>query len=265
MNPNAVDINVNTVAITGFLIFALLGGFIVFFIILYRQTQRNHQREKERIRVEMERQQLEAQLEITEETMRRISMEIHDNVGQVLSLAKLQLAQTSPDKIEESIHAGRDLITRALADLRNLSRSLNGQYITEISLSDAIQRELKLVSGTGTLECQFFSDDDIPALTDRQQIMLFRCIQESISNAIKHAKGNGIIIHLKYANSVLTASIEDNGQGMDLANVTHGIGMQSLSERMHLISGEMHLESAPNKGTKITLTLPVLAETTQYV
>lgn len=264
MNQQAVDIDVNTVAIAGFIIFALLSGFIVFFIILYRQMQAHHQREKERIRVEMERQQLAAQLEISEETMRRISMEIHDNVGQVLTLAKLQLNQITPEKMQEGLSNGRDLITRALSDLRNLSRSLNGQFLTSVNLAEALERELGLIRGTGVMECQLHVNTYIPTLSDRHQIMLFRCTQEAMSNAMKHSKGSQLIVDLSCETEILKVTVTDNGEGLDISAMTSGVGMKSLKERMEMIGGHFSINSAPGNGTSVVLTVPVQPENTQH-
>src|SRR5258706_16472138 len=130
--------------IAGTIIFLLLGAWMLSFLFLYRSRHLKHLQEKIQLRLSYERELLKAQLEIQEQTFKNISQEIHDNIGQVLSLAKLNLA-TMPGvtgQQQEKITTTKEIISKTIGELRDLSRSLNTDYIADMGLQKAIEYEL---------------------------------------------------------------------------------------------------------------------------
>src|SRR6202008_939738 len=149
----------------------------VLFIFRYRQRQTEFEQEKERLKLAYESEGHKAQLEISEQLMKAISQEIHDNVGQSLTLAKLQINTTTTENYADRMQKSTELLTRAIQDLRDLSRSLSGNYVIENGLENSIRREIELARATGRVECSFFSNLDDHQLSEQHSVILFRCTQ----------------------------------------------------------------------------------------
>ena len=204
---------------------------------------------------------LQTQLEIQEQTLKTISEEIHDNIGQVLSLVKLNLNtfNTGTEEFKQiKVTDTRNLVAKAINDLRNLSRSLYGDKVTELGLPDAIANELSILEHSGQYKTELKINGNAYKLDPQKQIVLFRIVQESINNAIKHAKAKNINIQLDYRPEMFTLTIEDDGTGFDMATLQSGltgIGLKSMQNRATLIGGKIVFNSAVNDGTKIIISL----------
>jgi two-component system NarL family sensor kinase len=245
-------------------LFFIFVFFIVAFFGYYRKKQRNNQAEKEELKLSFRQEILQAQLEIQEQTMQNISQEIHDNIGQVLSLAKLHLAtmDLSFDKLlEEKVQDSKYLVGKAIQDLRNLSHSMNTEYIHETGLPGALQYELELIAKSGSYET-FFSAEGTPQKLDKQkELILFRIVQEVLNNIIKHAGAKKINVQVNYLAEQVEVIIADDGRGFDLTpvqqmeNGTFGLGIKSMHNRAKLIGAIFNMQSTVGKGTTVTITI----------
>ena len=210
---------------------------------------------------------LRSRLEIQEETLRNISQEIHDNIGQVLSLAKLHL-NTLPaepnDGNAEVIVATKELVSKAITDLRGLSKSLHPDRVNELGLEENILHELEMLEKTRLYETHFRisgSPYNVPVQT---QTILFRMVQEAISNIIKHAKANRVEILVDYDPVLFCLSIQDNGVGIASGVATRtesGIGIKNMQNRSAVIGATFELLPVPEGGTEIRICLPPPAST----
>ena len=245
----------------GIFLFLLLAIFIaVFLIAAYRRKTRNQQH---MIRLQNEKQQelLQTQIEIQEQTLSNISQEIHDNIGQVLSLAKLNL-NTIPTQTEIEVSAKisktKELITKAINDLRDLSRSMHGDRIAELGLKDAIENELAILQHTGQYKTFFTVSGNHYTLAKQNEIVIFRMLQESINNSIKHAKAKTITVEINYEPQHFQLWVSDDGQGFDVNALSvseTGIGLKSMRSRAALIGGDFSIQSSPFSGTNIAIKL----------
>lgn len=196
-----------------------------------------------------------AQMEMTEITLRRLSQEIHDNIGQKMALASMQLnaSPLTSDTLENSKY----LIQQSLQDIRDLSKSLNDSYQLDLGLHAGIKRELKLIQDTNTCSTTFSErqHESEYSLTSKEELILFRCIQEALSNIIKHAAATEITVEVEESALHYTIQIKDNGKGFDATTITENIGLRSIRERIALLKGNIQIISSPNKGTTIIFTL----------
>ncbi len=202
---------------------------------------------------------LQTQIEIQEQTLKTIAQEIHDNVGQVLSLAKLNLntldfetGASRQQKIDKSI----ELVSKAVSDLRDLSRSFHGEKIEELALADTLEHELKIISNTGLFSTSFTQSGNVYPLQNQVKIVIFRIVQESLSNAIKHSKGKHITVQMNYEPEEFTINVRDDGQGFNLATLDGsktGIGLKNMQNRAKLINAFFSIESIEGQGTKTTI------------
>ncbi|WP_153800041.1 sensor histidine kinase [Foetidibacter luteolus] len=233
--------------------------FIIFFYLFIVQLHRRrilHQKEMFDLRTQYEQTILKAQLEIQEQTFRNISQEIHDNIGQVLSLAKLNLNTIQYEAAAEKVAITEELLGKAIGDLRDLSKSLNTEKITDIGLAAAIKHELNLIEKAASMQTSFTCNCAELYLSPEQTIVVFRMIQESFNNILKHAKATQINIDIDADVSNTKIKIADNGCGFDtqkLNSLETGIGLKSIKQRAELIGGSVNLLSQPGQGTTVQI------------
>lgn len=248
--------------ITAFLLIVATG--IIMLVLVYQKKQLQYLREKEQLKVTFEKEILESKLEIQEQTLKNISQEIHDNIGQVLSLAKLHINTMSvddPGALVEKVNDSKKLISKAIQDLRDLSKSLNTDYLTDLGLIKSVEHELELIKKTGSYEIQFSVEAKPYRLEEQQELIFFRIVQEALHNIIKHAKATAIGVQLIFEPAVFTLKITDNGVGFDTSqlevnNYTGlGLGIRNMYNRASMINTDFKLVSAPEKGTTISLAL----------
>ena len=250
-----------------FSLFALLLiSIIIIAAVLYYNRRKKHSHEKKIMQSEFQEELLRTQIEIQEQTLKNISQEIHDNIGQVLSLAKLNLntfpPTTHPDILARA-NDTRQLVSKAIHDLRDLSRSMHGDRLTEIGLKTAIENELKILENTGQYNTIFNITGTPFKLQAQKETVLFRMVQESLNNIIKHAKAKNITVAVNYLNHRFVLSVTDNGLGFnasELSATEKGIGLKSMENRAGLIGGEFSITSSAGKGTTIAIELPVTPE-----
>src|SRR5215218_1486408 len=133
-------------------------SFLFRFVLLYQKKSISFSTEKQMMQARFQQEILRTQLEIQEQTFKTISQEIHDNIGQMLSLAKLNLATVDLHKelqADEKISNARDLVSKAIHDLRDLSKTLNTETIAATGLLNALEAELNLLQRTGLLQTTF--------------------------------------------------------------------------------------------------------------
>jgi signal transduction histidine kinase len=250
--------------IAGTITFLLFGVWMISFLFLYRSRYRKHLLEKEQLRLSYERELLKTQLEIQEQTFKNISQEIHDNIGQMLSLAKLNLATmdiSHPTNLEQKISDSKKLVSQAIYDLRNLSHGLSTDYIADQGLVRAIEHELEMIKKSGDYETVFLLEGTPYPLDKQNELIVYRIVQETLNNIIKHAVSQKIIIHLCYRPEEFTLSIIDDGKGFDLTplhdNSSFGLGIKNMHNRARLIGAGFQISSTLEKGTSVTISVPV--------
>ncbi|WP_405208351.1 sensor histidine kinase [Aquimarina sp. LLG6339-5] len=203
-----------------------------------------------------ERAIAETQIEIREETLRNISWELHDNIGQLLTLAKIQVdvAKEDPEKLPEVT----ETITKSLTELRALSKLINPDAIKSLSLTEAIALEVERFNRLQFIEATLSSNTEVRTLDDKAEIIIFRILQEFFSNTIKHSKASKLMVNVRYSKDKLIIQAKDDGVGFDINDLKSrqnvGIGLCNMQNRGKLINAEVSLDSAKGKGTAINLT-----------
>jgi len=226
------------------IILLLLATTIVILIVVFCNKKNSLIEEKSR---ELNK----AQIEIREETLRNISWELHDNIGQLMTLAKInaQMAVTDPSKIESVIST----IDSSLKQLRLLSRAINPSFIKNLKLVDALKLELERYNRLDFLKSSITINGNVFLFDLEQETILFRIIQEFFTNSIRHSKATELNVELNYKNGELEIFASDNGVGFSVEKTKGGIGMHSMKNRAELIGAKFKLESTPNIGTKLCL------------
>lgn len=221
---------------------------ILYFWILNRNKQRHYLSEKEVTKNQYQKTLLETKLEVSEQTMKQIAQEIHDHIGQRITLAiqALDMGTSSQGTV-------KSLLSEALTDLRDLSKSLHTTYIVEMGLDLAIERECEIVSRSSKINCTYHPSDSLPKLSAELELILYRCLQEILNNAVKHSKASEVTVTLKSDELGTELSVHDNGVGFDPSTVRRSVGMNSLDERVKLLKGELSINSVNNSGTAVKI------------
>jgi signal transduction histidine kinase len=159
------------------------------------------------------------------------------------------------------ISDSKKLVSQAIYDLRHLSHGLSTDYIADRGLVQAIERELEMIRKSGGYEAVFLTEGTSYPLDKQHELFLYRIIQETLNNIIKHAASQKIIIHLRYHPEELTLSIIDNGKGFDLTpltdNSSFGLGIKNMHNRARLIGAGFQISSTLEEGTSVAISVPV--------
>ena len=237
------------IIVTGTIILLSLVILIIVFTVRHKQNLLLHKSEL-----------LQSQLEMQEQTFNTISQEIHDNVGQVLSLAKVQLNIMGQHKSfdENMLNDVKDSVGKAMTDLRDIAKSLNSERIKLASLPEITSIELQRINRSGLMQTAMQTDGAEQNLPDQKKLIIFRIIQEALHNILKHSGATNIEVSFYYDLTQLKIKISDNGTGfdMDLLSKKDGLGLKNMINRAALIGGKANIESIINNGTFITLTCP---------
>ncbi len=238
------------------LFFLLIGIFYLLLVFMFYQKQRKNKLEKEEMKHQFDQTMLQAQIEIQENTMNYISGEIHDNIGQILSLTRINLnilAEKSPSEILSKIDS---LLGKAISDLRHLSHNLNSSNLLEFGIIEALNQLLQQIEKTGKFTTELIADHSIlDFVTNDKSLILYRMVQELLNNILKHANATHIIITIKMIEpQKYLILISDNGDGFDTSTVLNqkkGIGLRHIFSRAKMIDTTVTIKSRVPIGTNI--------------
>jgi PAS domain S-box-containing protein len=204
----------------------------------------------------------QAVVDAQEKERAEIGKELHDNVNQILSTAKLYLELAKTDTVQKDalIKRSADSIFTAINEIRHISKALVPPSVKDLGLIESINDLVESLRMTTVLQVQFTHSGDFDnIINDKQKLMLFRIIQEQVSNVLKHAAATRIVIDLKLSGKLINLSIVDNGKGFELAKVKFkkGVGLSNIESRAHLFNGEVEISTAPGKGCKLFIQVPI--------
>ena len=242
-----------------FLVF-VVGIFII--IKAYQKSIIKNILEKQRLQSQFSQSLLQSQIEIQEQTLQHISRELHDNLGQVASLIKINLNTlllSDTQKTESKIEDTKDLTRQLIADIKSLSVSLGSDRISQVGLVKAIETELERLNKTGQFTATYELLGVVPEIDKDKSVILYRMAQEVLNNMVKHSRAKQISISLLVKDNILTLLFRDNGIGFDVEQQENGsgAGFRNLKNRALLINAKLHVQSVPGNGTSITIELPI--------
>jgi len=231
----------------------LLIGFIVTLVVFYRRKQYIHEQEL-----------LKTQLEIQEQVFKDVSQEIHDNIGQVLSVIKLTLASAplkKEDPAYEYLQDSKMMVSGVIEDISDLSKSLHPDRVLKIGIAEAVEFELNKLQKTGQFRTSMKAPEKHIVLSTKNEIFLFRILQEILNNIVKHSDADHISVEMDFDGENTSIEVKDDGKGFDVektlqkSTMERGIGLSSMKNRMKMIGGVFDIKSAPGFGTTIQIYL----------
>ena len=243
----------------------IIGASVIFLLLFYMQYMKaRHRHKRELVMTAMQQKSRQAQKIIQAELneRKRISQEIHDSLGQLLSLIKMNLASSQnksncrDERMTNKINDIMGLVDHAIVELRNISQNMSPIMLREkglmTTLEDMIQRLRNVSSINIKLELL-----NIEELEDELiENIIFSVVQESLNNAIKHSQCSTIDLQVVNSGDEVTVMVEDNGKGFREDEVDHGLGLNQIRTKVQNVGGNIEIDSMPGRGTIITIEIP---------
>ncbi|WP_405431261.1 histidine kinase [Micromonospora sp. NBC_00617] len=212
-------------------------------------------------RLEAERSASSAHaLAVQEGERQRIARELHDEIGQSLTVVLLGLKRAvdrAPEELREELHAVQETVRSSLDEVGQVARRLRPDVLEDLGLHSALNAlatEFSQVSGVPVTRK---SDPDVPALSAEMELVIFRIVQESLTNVARHAHATKVELSLRAEDDTVVLRVADNGTG----DVRHeGAGIRGMRERALLIGARLTISALPRGGTEVRLTVPMMAE-----
>lgn len=246
------------------LIMLALVGFIIFFVMVYQRRlskQRLHILEQQTLH---QGKLLAASIETQEAERERIARDLHDEIGAMLSAIKMKVNQTKRKAKEDAFLSGSldetsDLLTESIQNVRRISHALLPPTLSTFGLAPTLKSHLEKMEYDGGPTLSFVQTGTNRRLSETQELGLYRVVMEMISNAVKHAQADEIIVKIQFESTKMILIVSDNGVGMNLSkskSTAKGLGLKNIESRLLSIEGTWELTSKPGNGTSIKIIIP---------
>lgn len=241
-------------------ILLIICALVIMFFVVYQKRKnalliKNIEQQKQ-----FDEELLITQQEIQEETLKNVGRELHDNVGQLLAFATMQMnnvLRNASEDLKPKVDNASDALKESLAEVRALSKSLNSDVIRNMGFNATVENEINRLNKSGLIEASLKIEGKNQNFDNKKdEIILFRIIQEFLSNTLKYAEAETLKVYLEYATDKLKVKVEDDGVGFDLKSAEQGSGMTNMKKRAELLEAEFNLESEPDNGTVLTIAYP---------
>jgi PAS domain S-box-containing protein len=202
---------------------------------------------------------IKATIEATEKEREGIGRELHDNVTQILTTARLCLdciSNNHPSR--DMIDRSRNTITSAIEEIRSLSKSMIQSFHREVGLKLSIEDLVEgvQIANKFVISLDFYLPDE-QLLDDKLKMTVFRIVQEQLNNIIKHAEATEVALSIHQYDEVLSLVIVDNGKGFNVLEKRKGIGISNITNRAELFNGQVRIISAPGNGCRMEVSFRV--------
>ena len=197
-----------------------------------------------------------SQVEIKEQTLNYIGQELHDDLGQKLSVARLMTNKISFSKETDIKEIGTEinlLVGECIQDIRNLSKIFITKQVEHFGFVDSIEREVFRLRKLSLMEVEYQNNNHHLEMKPDHALILFRIIQECINNVIKHSRAKTIVLAVHENNDSIEVKVSDDGIGFREKDIYDGSGLKSMANRAKIINADFNIKSQENKGTDITV------------
>ncbi|MCO5292990.1 MAG: sensor histidine kinase [Chitinophagaceae bacterium] len=246
------------VIILGASVFLLLISlFIVLMLMAYRKRDFTHLQEKRKLEEEFNKQLLQSQMEVQENTFLHIGRELHDNVGQLLSTSRMLIGLTerSLEHPPDMLATANATLAKAINEIRSLSKSLDKEWLGQFNFSDNLMAEVNRINATNLIKATLNFNHHLN-LPSEKQIILYRIVQEAMQNAIKHGHCSHITIESQRDEGKMVIIIKDDGVGFEINEINRGLGLDNMKHRVELLGGQISFNSIVGQGTTVKISLP---------
>lgn len=244
--------------ISGILLLGVLSGYFA-----YSRYKLKQQARLQKAVLQQQELATQAVIEAEERERKRIAGDLHDGVGQVMSAARMNMFVISNeipfanDEQRNAFDKAMALVDEGCKEVRNVSHNIMPNALLKMGLASAIRDFVQKIDYRA-LEVNLYTDGINERLSSNIEIVLYRVVQECVNNVIKHSAANTLDITLVKDEDGISITIEDNGKGFDIneAKKKEGIGLQNLQTRINYLKGTIEWDTAPGKGTVVTIQVP---------
>ena len=246
----------------------LLGLIVAITAVIRLRILERRSEEQRSIAEEAERQMrlLSQQLVATqEEERKKLSRELHDHVGQMLTALRMELGRidraSTPGSgaVPSAVAECRQLVDNMVRTVRDLALGLRPSMLDDFGLQPALEWHIRDVSRRHGLTIDLIADGEFDDLPDQHRTCVYRVVQEALTNCVRHSRATRIEVRLSGRSSGLEVSISDNGIGFDRAARHEGLGLRGIEERVRELRGVVQFRSSKGAGTALWIALPMPA------
>lgn len=255
-----------TYIVIAFILLMLSSVIILYFRQRFRNTKlmakaerKEHEDEIHDLLKAQETKALQSMVKGKEEERQHLAKELHNHLGSLLATVKVNL--NGLDHLEDNkVETIIGLVDQATQDVRNMSHELHMGVSENFGLIPALQELVSHLQQSKQLQTKLSADLGTVQITSEDEILIYRIVQELVSNVLKHAGATKLTISLTgfEEDNLVSIMVEDNGKGFDpnqLQESDKGIGLDSLKRMIHKLEGEIHVDSLLRKGTTINVDL----------
>ncbi|WP_228011973.1 sensor histidine kinase [Flavobacterium hungaricum] len=201
---------------------------------------------------------IKTRIEIKDQTLSEISKELHDNIGQIISVAIMQLNISINNKTIQikELKDLKDVLAKSLDELRILSRIINKDNLLQNNFVEAIQQDLERIKKLKKIKYHFNQIGIIPAIHEEHELIIYRIFQEAFHNSLKHSRSDLFDVHIEATPNVFILKLKDFGIGYDQKNSSSGLGLNNMKLRAKLIGAKLIMNS-DQTGTNVTIEYPL--------
>ncbi|MEM6515244.1 MAG: histidine kinase [Bacteroidota bacterium] len=243
------------------LVIVLLAAMVIVFFVAFQKRKNKLLLDKIKQKKAYENEISKTKLEIQEQTLKFVGQELHDNVGQLLVYAKMQLGMLDSKvegKAKQNLKETSNIVSDSLAEVRALSKSLNSDVLMNIGLLESVENEIKRLKSLSFSTVSFFVEGEpVEIANESHELVLIRILQEFFSNTVKYSEANSVDVKLIYTDAELRIEVYEDGSGFDVITVKKGSGLINMESRAKLIGAYFDLQSEVGSGTKLTIIYPI--------
>lgn len=231
--------------------------FVLFFYFQKKKTQ--FLIDKMESEINFQSELIKTSVEIKDQTLTEISKELHDNIGQIISVAIMQLnmfAQNDKAITSAELEELKQIMAKSLAEIRILSRIINKDNLINTNFIESIKNDFKRIEKLKNIDCHLYIDCDFPKINTEHELILYRIFQESIHNSLKHSASKKIEMIIICKEENITINLKDYGIGFDSKQSHSGLGLNNITNRARLIGAEIDIASN-EQGTNTFLKYPL--------
>ena len=233
---------------------------IIIFFIAFQKRKNKLQLDQIKQQKKFDEEISRTQTEIQEQTLKHVGWELHDNVGQLLAFATMQLnsvVSKVPEELKSKAEEATDSVKKSLAEVRSLSKSLNNDVLLNMGFEESTTNELDRLKRMSFESAQLYITGDKREFNDKKhEIIVFRILQEFFSNSVKYSQANKIDVILDYQTEQLVITAKDNGVGFDVNSAEKGSGLINMKSRAELINASFDISSQPEEGVTLIINYP---------
>lgn len=235
--------------------------FVLFFYFQKRKTAFLIEKMESDLRFQSEL--VKTQIEIKDQTLSEISKELHDNIGQILSVAIMQVNMYAHDPLRKmATHEWNDLkgvLSKSLDEIRVLTKIMNRDNADRLDFTHAIALDFERIRKLKKIDCSFTLIGEFPEINSEHELIIYRIFQEAIHNVLRHSQSETIAMRVECTPKKITVQLIDKGIGFDTTGQNSGLGLHNMQLRSNLIGAQMTITSG-FEGTKIELDYPIHKE-----